>query len=79
MSDAGTAKILSAKIDDKYTFYISVSGSGCRLSVEPENRFNGTQSFDGWFPRYYSRSQDAKASLTRFLGETVIWHEVQQE
>lgn len=74
-----TAKKLFAKIDDVYTVYISVSGSGCRLSVEPENRFNGTQSFDGWFPRYYSRPQYAKASLTRFLGETVTWQDVEKE
>ena len=52
---------------------ISTDGNGCKLSVRPEYRRNGTQTYDGWFPRYYSKPQYAKAALTRFLGESVNW------
>ncbi|HGB5786718.1 TPA: hypothetical protein ACIVT4_003320, partial [Salmonella enterica subsp. diarizonae serovar 61:l,v:z35] len=60
---------------DGFTFIISPHGQGCRLSVEPEYRRNGTQSYDGWFPRFYTKPQYAKAALTRFLGEPVNWLE----
>jgi len=69
----GGPVILIAHSGDEYTFYIEPCGSGCRLTVEPANRHNGTQSFDGWFPRLYTRPQDAKAALPRFLGEAVMW------
>ena len=55
------------------TFTISPHGQGCKLSVEPEYRRKGTQNYDGWFPRYYTKPQYAKAALTRFLGEPVNW------
>ncbi|HAI2561464.1 TPA: hypothetical protein HJJ02_004539 [Escherichia coli] len=55
-----TSKTLISKTDDGYTFSISPYGDGYRLSVSPENRHNGTQSFDGWFPRFFSEPQYAK-------------------
>lgn len=70
---------LIAKLDDGYTFYISPRGTGCVLSVEPANRFNGTQSFDGRFPRTYTKPQYAKAALTKYLGEAVNWERVKGE
>ncbi|WP_223228602.1 hypothetical protein [Salmonella enterica] len=70
-----TSKTLISKTDDGYTFSISPYGDGYRLSVSPENRHNGTQSFDGWFPRFFSEPQYAKSSLTKFLGESLVWEE----
>jgi hypothetical protein len=40
---------LSSDSIDGVTFIISPHGQGCRLSVEPEYRRNGTQNYDGWF------------------------------
>ncbi|VCY59726.1 hypothetical protein BANRA_05386 [Escherichia coli] len=68
-----TCKTLISKTDDGYTFSISPYEDGYRLSVSPENRHNGTQSFD-WFPRF-SEPQYAKSSLTKFLGESLVWEE----
>lgn len=65
--------LLTSDSVDGYTFLISPDGNGCKLSVRPEYRRNGTQTYDGWFPRYYSKPQYAKAALTRFLGESVNW------
>lgn len=71
-----SVKRLAAPSGDGYTFYITPCATGFRLSVEPEFRYNGTQSMDGWFPRHYARMQDAKAALTRFTGEAVKWKEI---
>lgn len=68
-----TSILLTSDSVDGYTFCISTDGNGCKLSVRPEYRRNGTQTYDGWFPRYYSKPQYAKAALTRFLGESVNW------
>lgn len=70
-----TSKVLVAKLDDRYTFIITTDDKGCRLSVEPAYRHNGTQSFDGRFPRFYTSPRYAKSALTKFLGEAVIWQE----
>jgi hypothetical protein len=71
-----TCKTLISKTDDGYTFSISPYEDGYRLSVSPENRHNGTQLFDGWFPRFFfSEPQYAKSSLTKFLGESLVWEE----
>ena len=43
------------------------------LTSDSVDGYNGTQTYDGWFPRYYSKPQYAKAALTRFLGESVNW------
>ncbi len=51
-------------MDTHLAFHLT---DGYRLSVSPENRHNGTQSFDGWFPRFFSEPQYAKSSLTKFL------------
>lgn len=73
-------KRLAGLSGDGYTFYITPCNTpykkGFRLSVEPEFRYNGTQSMDGWFPRYYDRIQDAKAALTRFMGGPVEWKDI---
>lgn len=71
-----TLKRLAASSGDGYTFHITPCTIGFRLSVEPEYRYNGTQSMDGWFPRHYTRIQDARAALTRFMGEAVEWKEI---
>lgn len=68
-----TSILLTSDSVDGYTFCISTDGNECKLSVRPEYRRNGTQTYDGWFPRYYSKPQYAKAALTRFLGESVNW------
>ena len=57
-------------MDTHLAFHLTEMGT-----VSPENRHNGTQSFDGWFPRFFSEPQYAKSSLTKFLGESVVWEE----
>lgn len=69
------SKRLKSNTENGYTFFITPDGSGYSLTVEPEFRRNGTQSFDGWFPRFYTESKYAKGSLTKFLGEPVHWTE----
>ena len=49
-----TSILLTSDSVDGYTFCISTDGNGCKLSVRPEYRRNGTQTYDGWFPRYVS-------------------------
>lgn len=68
-----TSSLISSNSVTGYTFTISSDGQGFKLSVEPPYRHNGTQTFDGWFPRFYTKSQYAKAALTKFLGESVTW------
>ena len=60
-------------ISYRYTFYIRGSGLGLVLSVEPEFRRNGTETLDGILPRPYKRVQDAKAYITRQMGEDIKW------
>jgi hypothetical protein len=55
------------------TFIIQPLSNEFELSVEPSNRFNGTQAYDGYFPRRYSSPRYAKAALTRFFGENLTW------
>jgi hypothetical protein len=69
------AKRLKSTTEDGYTFFITHDGTEYCLTVEPAYRYNGTQSFDGWFPRFYSDAKFAKGALTRFLGEQVLWTE----
>jgi hypothetical protein len=61
---------------DEEFFFIKASGDGVILFVEPANRFNGTQNYDGYFPRYYSHTRYAKAALTRSLGKPNDWQEI---
>tara|TARA_B100000700_G_scaffold311500_2_gene393666 strand:+ start:126653 stop:126889 length:237 start_codon:yes stop_codon:yes gene_type:complete len=66
---------LELKCDDE-TFSIRSAHDGFRLRVDPANRHNGTQSYDGWFGsdgRSYKRVQDAKSGLTKFLGLSEGW------
>lgn len=43
-----TSILLTSDSVDGYTFCISTDGNGCKLSVRPEYRRNGTQTYDGW-------------------------------
>jgi len=56
-----------------HTLYIRESDGDYILSVEPEFRRNGTQSFDGAFPRLYKRVQDAKGYSTKMFGSGLVW------
>lgn len=56
-------------------FFIVPHGNDFKLYVEPVYRRNGTQNYDGYFPRYFSRVSSAKSSLTRFLGKPEKWLE----
>lgn len=57
-------------------FFIVPHGDEFKLYVVPENRRNGTQSYDGYFPRFYKKLSAAKAGLTKFLGKPEQWYEV---
>lgn len=55
------------------TLYLTYMGSEWRLTIDPANRSNGTQSYDGWFPRNYSQVRSAKAAVTRKFGGEWKW------
>jgi len=61
-----------------HTLYIRRSGGGYILSAEPEFRRNGTQSFDGAFPRAYKRVQDAKGYSTKMFGSGLVWVNIEE-
>lgn len=71
-----SVKQLKSTTEDGYTFFISHDGTEYCLTVEPAYRRNGTQTFDGLFPRFYSEVKFAKGALTRFLGKQAVWIEV---
>lgn len=68
--------LITNYINDTHTFYIVPFGSDFMLYVMPEYRRNGTQSFDGHFPRFYKSPKFAKAALTRMLGKPEQWIEI---
>jgi hypothetical protein len=45
------------------------------LTIEPPNRNNAYQSYDGWFPRRYSQVSAAKAAVTRKSGREWKWQD----
>tara|TARA_Y100001934_G_C12254903_1_gene727019 strand:- start:10 stop:243 length:234 start_codon:yes stop_codon:yes gene_type:complete len=56
------------------TFIIKPYGDDAfLLAVDPAWRYNGTQNYDGYFPREYKTPQAAKAALSRFLMKKTIW------
>lgn len=60
-------------------FTIEGDEAGVRLHVDPPNRRNGCQNYDGWFGssgRPYKRTQDAKAGLAKFLGLQDGWEDM---
>ncbi len=61
--------------NDEHTFFIAASGEGYKLYVDPPNRHNGTQSLDGYYPRYFKSVRAAKSSLTKYLGKPPPWQE----
>ena len=72
----GQIKGLYTSYDDKETFFIIAVGAEYKLYVEPESRRNGTQAYDGYFPRFFSEVRFAKASLTKFLRKPDKWEEL---
>ncbi|TOA68048.1 hypothetical protein [Vibrio penaeicida] len=71
----GSQKLKTQEIDG-HRFYLSSRSDGKWLmTVEPAFRSNGTQSLDGWLPRYYSKVGSAKAALTKKLGSEWLWED----
>ncbi|BDZ90751.1 hypothetical protein VEE68_51980 (plasmid) [Escherichia coli] len=60
-------------MDTHLAFHLTETGTAYQSRLK--TRHNGTQSFDGWFPRFFSEPQYAKSSLTKFLGESLVWEE----
>jgi hypothetical protein len=69
-------KGLKTSYDNKEVFFIVPFKDGYDLYVEPAYRHNGTQAYDGRFPRHYKKVGAAKASLTKFLGKPEKWEEL---
>ncbi|USD99033.1 hypothetical protein CTT30_22975 (plasmid) [Vibrio coralliilyticus] len=61
---------------DGHTFHLNYKDGEWVLTVTPEFRSNGTESFDGWCPRFYKKPCRGKAALTRFLGNEWLWEEI---
>jgi len=70
-------KGLKTSYGDEYTFFITPHGDEFKLSADPAWRRNGTQTFDGYFPRYFKKVSSAKSSLTKFLGKPDEWKEIE--
>lgn len=65
--------------EEDEVFTIEGDAAGVRLHVDPPNRRNGCQNYDGWFGangRPYPRPQDAKAGLSKFLGLNTGWEDM---
>ncbi len=58
---------------DGETLFLTYIGGEWRLEVEPAYRRNGTQNYDGWFPRTYSSIGAAKGAVTRVFGKEWQW------
>lgn len=58
------------------TFYITPHGDRFKLTVDPEYRHNGTQNYDGYFPRHFKSVPAAKGCLTKFLGKPPAWTDI---
>jgi len=58
---------------DGETLYLVSLDDTWRLTIEPRNRNNGTERYDGWFPRFYTNPKSAKASVTRKFGREWKW------
>lgn len=72
-------KGLETSYDGSEYFYIVPHYGEFKLYVDPEFRSNGTQSYDGYFPRFYKRVGSAKAGLTKFLGKPEQWNEFKEK
>jgi hypothetical protein len=68
-----TKQPLKTQSLDGETLYLTYIDCEWRLTIEPANRNNGTQSYDGWFPRTYSQVSAAKAAVTRKFGREWEW------
>lgn len=58
---------------DGETLYLTFEGKEWLLTIVPAYRSNGTERYDGWFPRHYSNVNRAKASVTRKFGREWLW------
>ena len=45
------------------------------LTIEPANRRDGTERYDGWFPRHYSKVSHAKVAVTKKFGREWQWED----
>lgn len=59
---------------DGETLYLTYIINKWWLTIEPENNRNGTQRYDGWYPRCYSKVSHAKMAVTKKLGKEWQWH-----
>lgn len=64
---------LMCRCDERHTIFIKYQGGEFVASVEPANRLNGTQTWDGILPRYYKSVNIAKASLGKLIQPGLIW------
>jgi hypothetical protein len=64
---------LKTQIIDGEQIFLRFDGSDWVLWIEPANRHNGTQTYDGWFPRRYKKQSAAKGALTKMLGPEWQW------
>lgn len=76
MSDKKWKGIKTSYPGGKDTFYIVPNGDRFRLEVDPPNRHNGTQNYDGYFPRFFKSVPAAKGCLSKFLGKPPAWTDI---
>jgi hypothetical protein len=64
---------------DEHTLFIRYQSGRFVASVEPEYRPNGTQTWDGMFPRQYKSAGSAKAAVGRLLLVSgLVWVPIEQ-
>lgn len=64
---------------EKHTLYIRYQLGEFLASVEPCNRRNGTQTWDGLLPRRYKSLRGAKVALGKLLDSGLVWEPVEEQ
>lgn len=64
---------LQAVTQDGETYIIEPDGNEFIVSLERDYRYNGTQKYDGRFPRHCKSLRGAKTCVTKWLGFKPIW------
>lgn len=70
---------LKSRLDERHTVFIKYEAGQFVASLQPEWRGNGTQTFDGILPRYYSSVRGAKISVAKMFGVGLVWEPIGQE
>lgn len=66
-------KTLKTELPDGEIYRIKLSGNHFMVTLEPEFRNNGTEKYNGYFPRPCKSLRGAKSVVTKWLGYKPNW------